>query len=154
MHTYTRDVQINNFEGFLLEDWATQYSMMAVRHLEYAMDGDDARRLDAFVKAVCGKQYAWTVRLRDGDCSAPENVDDPARKFFCSEVVAAAYKELGLLRPSLPARKYVPGAFGAQNNLLLLRGALLSDEIQLVFDERPAAATPTPAAAAAAAPSP
>jgi len=54
--------------------------------------------------------------------------------FFCSELVASAYKCLGLLPKQIASSHYWPGSFSAENNLTLLDGARLSDELLIDFD--------------------
>jgi hypothetical protein len=44
--------------------------------------------------------------------------------YFCSELVAAFYKRLGLLPESVSASKYWPGSFSQKSKLCLLNGAL------------------------------
>lgn len=46
-----------------------------------------------------------------------EEKSHDTRTFFCSELVAAAYKRLGLLPQSISAAHYWPGAFAAEKNL-------------------------------------
>ena len=52
---------------------------------------------------------------------------------FCSELVAKAYKELGLLGEKIPAAKYWPGSFSRARNLRFLKQRKLGDESQLEF---------------------
>lgn len=51
---------------------------------------------------------------------------------FCAEVVAATYQAMGLLGPELPANFYDPGRFWSGDDLTLLRGARLGEEIEVV----------------------
>mmetsp|Transcript_30235 Transcript_30235/g.42145 ORF Transcript_30235/g.42145 Transcript_30235/m.42145 type:complete len:81 (+) Transcript_30235:2-244(+) len=53
--------------------------------------------------------------------------------FCCSEVIAAAYKELGILRPDIDSVAYVPGSFGSDKPILLLEGFRLESEIEILF---------------------
>ena len=47
------------------------------------------------------------------------------REFFCSELVAAAFMEMGLLPTEPPANHYLPKDFAAHGRLRLLKGARL-----------------------------
>ena len=71
---------------------------------------------------------------RDRRESTMINWADPDRKWFCSELVAAAYKCLGLLPEEVPSAHYVPGSF-ASESLKLHRKATLGSCIGVVFAE-------------------
>ena len=52
------------------------------------------------------------------------------KSFFCSELVASAYKRIGILDPDKAASSYWPGDFSTEkksNEVKLLRGAYLGD---------------------------
>ena len=61
--------------------------------------------------------------------------------YFCSEGIAEAYKRLGLLPPEIPSNRYAPADFGSEaragNEFILLGGARLSPEIEIVRNEDP-----------------
>lgn len=58
------------------------------------------------------------------------------RGFFCSELVATAYKALGVLPPERPASGYWPVTFGerASAQLTLLHGARFGEEVPVEFE--------------------
>lgn len=52
-----------------------------------------------------------------------------SKSYFCSELVATAYKRLGLLDIENASSSYWPGEFSQEStNLKLLKGASLCDE--------------------------
>jgi hypothetical protein len=53
--------------------------------------------------------------------------------FFCSELVAASYKRLGLLPAKVSASQYWPGAFAADRKLKLI-DAKLGGEYMIDFN--------------------
>lgn len=60
------------------------------------------------------------------------------RTFFCSELVAAAYKRLALLPEDRSSTQYWPGSFSQESNvdwLPLQNGASLSQEYLITFTE-------------------
>ena len=61
--------------------------------------------------------------------TAPEQVSS----YFCSELIAEAYKSMGYLRNDLPSSVYLPGTFAASQNLILLNGGILGPEIRIDF---------------------
>ena len=42
---------------------------------------------------------------------------DDDRSFFCSELIAKAYKVMGLITDPRPSMKYYPGTFSARSDL-------------------------------------
>jgi len=97
------------------------------------------KRLGHFVDETCGHAYGWNLTKMMRKKSVA-NFDDRSRTFFCSELVAAAYKEMGLLRPDIPSSHYPPGDF-AEDKITLLQGASFgeAEEITLVRPNRRAA---------------
>eukprot|EP00954_Amorphochlora_amoebiformis_P030109 1394153-Amorphochlora_amoeboformis.AAC.1 len=62
-------------------------------------------------------------------------VNDCKKKtFFCSELVAKAYKEMNILREDVPSSAYLPGSFEESSGLVLFSGASLEPENRLTFD--------------------
>ncbi len=64
-----------------------------------------------------------------------ENITDD-KSYFCSELVASAYKCLGILPKGMAASQYWPGNFSNRGGLQLLEGAILEDEQQIEFENR------------------
>jgi len=56
-----------------------------------------------------------------------ENITDD-KSYFCSELVASAYKCLGLLPKEISASQYWPGNFSTKSGLQLLGDSMLEDE--------------------------
>eukprot|EP00455_Lapot_gusevi_P048857 TRINITY_DN6820_c0_g1_i7.p2 TRINITY_DN6820_c0_g1~~TRINITY_DN6820_c0_g1_i7.p2 ORF type:complete len:108 (+),score=30.14 TRINITY_DN6820_c0_g1_i7:55-378(+) len=106
---------------------------MAIRHLETKITKDMASALQAFIKTVLGKKYEWTP-MKMYRRNSVVDISSNDRTFFCSELVARAYKSMGLLRESLSSGAYLPGSFSARSNLVLLNGAQLSDEYEIEFN--------------------
>ena len=55
----------------------------------------------------------------------------PAELTYCAEVVAATYTAMGLLDGSRPTNYYDPGRFWSGDDLELLHGATLNEEIEV-----------------------
>ena len=55
----------------------------------------------------------------------------PVEFTYCAEVVAATYQAMGLLDATLPPNYYDPGKFWSGDELLLLDGAVLGEEIRV-----------------------
>ena len=98
--------------------------------------------LDQFRRNTCGKEYALNLKkiltakseaLSQG--RQAEIKED--RQFFCSELVAKAFKVLGVLKDlQKSCTKYYPGSFeeGQQIDQDLVDGVALSPVINIVVD--------------------
>lgn len=83
-----------------------------------------------FLEENVGKKYELTTgKLFGKNYRAPESGKDSYDSFFCSELVAAAYKELGMLPPDKASGQYWPVSFAQEKNLQLLKGAKLGIEM-------------------------
>jgi len=68
--------------------------------------------LEKFVKSAVGKRYELSVSKllkKKSFIDGPES--EPDRTYFCSELIAAAYKRVGLLSPEISSSSYWPGKF-------------------------------------------
>ena len=64
-----------------------------------------------------------------------ERMVDEDRAFFCSELIAKAYKSCNIMKTDLAASKFSPGDFSQKvNSLKLVEGATLSDEMLVMTD--------------------
>ncbi len=55
------------------------------------------------------------------------------KSYFCSELVAAIYKLLGILPKEITSANYWPGSFSTETKLNLGSGATLGDEYLIEF---------------------
>ena len=99
---------------------------VAIRQLSIFLDGDERARLNALRRELTGRPYEANklelVRAAyDGAFGA--NTEDLS-SLFCSELVAEAYQNLGLLGEDKPSNEYTPADFSAGGGLTLLRGSL------------------------------
>lgn len=62
--------------------------------------------------------------------NGPKNYED----FFCSQLIAAAYKTVGLLPNQRSTTQYWPGNFTQEGNLKLRQGAELGPEMLINFN--------------------
>lgn len=79
-----------------------------MRHLEFERNEENLVKLEGFLKQVNGKKYALrasqlinrkeTIVSKKRDSTiADKDVIDEDRTFFCSELVAKAYKVCGIM---------------------------------------------------------
>lgn len=105
--------------------------------------------LEHFIQLSRGKKYKITAKqlLRRSihktlSCTTAKQAKyrkmaqtEPGEEphFFCSELIASAYKAMGLLNSNIPSYEYWPGDFAAGKNLSI-KGGNLSEELQILFD--------------------
>lgn len=87
----------------------------------------------SFAKQVIGKKYEITPMKLLKRFSVVNQQIDENRTFFCSELVAAVYKQIGLVDEQKAATQYWPGSFSVEENIPLLQGAKFSMEYVIDF---------------------
>ena len=105
---------------------------IAIRRLEdVELSDDDRYNLRLFRRAMTGREFEQDIKemvaanYRLPFLKTAENLSS----LFCSELIAQAYMELGLLCQCIPSNKYVPAHFSSKRNTQLLRGKLSNEEI-------------------------
>lgn len=133
-------IKIFAWQNFISEKWYEQYSMVALRRLlcpSRVSKRTAVKKLAQFLKTVIHDQtpkYSWhPMKVLSTRPSLPPN--DPKRTYFCSELIAKAYKEAGLLRENVPTAAYYPSYFQKKKDLKLLQGFELSPDICIEFGD-------------------
>lgn len=83
--------------------------------------------LDKEFNLDVGKMFKFTSSLN------PTAEERKNRTYFCSELVAALYKQMGLLEREKSCTQYYPVHFSGTSNLPLLKGTLGPEQI-ICFD--------------------
>ena len=94
-------------------------------------------RLENFIKKILGNKYSLKAgNLFKKKCTTDGDIESIAedKTFFCSELVASAWKCLGILPRDVAASQYWPGSFGQGAQIKLEKGARLDDEMHIIFD--------------------
>jgi len=110
-----------------------------VRHLECERDEAFLTTMEAFIKSVVGNSYNISMRQvlfrkKSFDGKGTSGIEE--RGFFCSELIAKAFKECGLLVSEQASCQFMPSDFSKEGDKLKLRGeARLGDELMIMFDE-------------------
>jgi hypothetical protein len=102
------------------------------RKLEFDRNFEALNKLEAFINSVIGMKF----RISTGKLLARkmDKLPQEKRGFFCSELVAMAYKVLGLLPERPPASRYWPGDFYDKKNIQLIGGAAFTSSVFVDFD--------------------
>jgi len=113
-----------------LRQWDFYCSRIVFRALTFKRSEDYEKEAFEFTKSVTGMNYAVRVTeiVRRKSFSGLEDRSG----FFCSELVAAFYKKIGLFPFSKSANTYYPSSFTG-NGLELQKGATWENEIMLTF---------------------
>ena len=87
---------------------------------------EEYKTLKALRKELRGRPYEESMLdlIKAAHDYEGEVTSEDLSSLFCSELVAECYQRLGLLDEKKASDEYVPGDFGEQANLQLLRGHL------------------------------
>jgi len=136
----TEGIKLYSWQDFIAEKWYKQYSAIAVRRLvgpNKVSMRIVIKKLAQFLRTVTYDQTPkYSLNPMKVFTSRPSlSPHDPKRTYFCSELIAKAYKEAGLLRASVPTASYYPSYFQNKKGLKLLKGFELSPDICIDFGE-------------------
>mmetsp|Transcript_13139 Transcript_13139/g.19170 ORF Transcript_13139/g.19170 Transcript_13139/m.19170 type:complete len:240 (-) Transcript_13139:380-1099(-) len=126
--TNNEGVNIVYWEDFYFNDWFREYDRIVFRHLEVHRTDKMVAELENFLEATLGKKYGISAkkifsRFRNSEHETEE-------KFFCSELVAAAYRQIGVLAESIAPSTIWPGDFsGTSTKLHLVKARLCPEQV-------------------------
>jgi len=148
---YNGGVQLTNWKDFKYHEYYKDYARIAYRKLEVkdsTIKQQIQENLFKFVTEHTGKKYELSLKKllrrnstvpatgQNNGVNPPGNAAGNSQEgFFCSELVAAAYKSVGLLNPFVASTRYLPVSFSQKKGLKLLRDARLSNEFSLVLKD-------------------
>lgn len=92
----------------------------------------------SFVKKNLGKKYdinAMKLLKFESDFNWGQVNQDESRGYFCSELVAKAYKSIGLIDQKKSSGRYWPVDFSEKNQLELKNGAYLGSEQSIILNK-------------------
>lgn len=114
-----------------LRQWNMSKAQIVSRSLKCGRGKDYEKEAFQFVKSTHGKSYGIHVTEIVRRKSFDELEDRSA--FFCSELIAAFYKKVGLLPRDKAANGYYPASFAGKGPELL-QDATWGEEMLLTFD--------------------
>ncbi|CDW89888.1 ph domain containing protein [Stylonychia lemnae] len=116
------------------------YEQVILRHLEVERSDALIDKLEIFLKEAVGNKYGISTSklLFQRNTVKPKKnkyIDDD-RTFFCSELVAKAYKVLGIMEDDgRPSNYFYPASFSSKSTALNLTvGAHLGQEMNIAID--------------------
>jgi len=112
------------------------YEQIMLRHLEFERSDELIDRLEIFLKEAVGHKYGLSTSklLYSRPSLKPKEATyiEDGRTFFCSELIAKAYKSLGISNDDRSSSSFFPSTFSAKGGLKLVEGAKLSPEFLIV----------------------
>jgi hypothetical protein len=129
--TFHRGVQLHDLRG-AVEQWCGRYEQRAwLRQLDVTITPEMEAALLSTIARMDGTPFPATAALvgrwARGRRRRPASVETT----YCAEVVAATYQAMELLGGDRPTNFYDPGSFWSGDELALLQGARLGDEISV-----------------------
>ena len=97
------------------------------RSLEAYISREKKKELKSFINKVINKKFRFSIKeflFKTKDANLDEQ-----KGFFCSELVASAYKILGVLPQDPASNKYWPGDFSSEHNIILIPPARMQKEL-------------------------
>lgn len=127
-------VDVTTWTYFMENDWNLLYDKMYYRKLEWDIPPKNKDALENFVASAIGKKYSLNPAkfFRQASKYQDDAADD--KTFFCSELVAASYKRLGILPKNKSSASYFPADFSMKSELKLLNGAKFNHEQVIHFE--------------------
>ncbi|CDW74624.1 UNKNOWN [Stylonychia lemnae] len=131
-------VSVCEWNKFINKKWFDMYNKVVFRKLHFPRSQGFSTVIEDFVQQSVGKKFKVNASklLRKKCESDTQSVIKGDKTYFCSELVASAYKRLGILEYELAASKYWPGDFSQENGekqVKFLNGAKLGEELLLDF---------------------
>ncbi|CAD8180851.1 unnamed protein product [Paramecium octaurelia] len=126
-------VNLLSWDAFMKNNWHSLYSQMVYRQLEVNRSNELLEKLEQFVKGSIGKRYQMSPsKLIKRFTKTNETIDDlekDEKTFFCSELIAAAFKKMEIIDANRCAASYWPGIFAQNSKLHLTKGNLKQEQL-------------------------
>jgi hypothetical protein len=129
--TRHRGVQLHDLRD-AVEQWAHRYGQRAwLRQLDAEVTAEMESALLRTIARLDGTPFPSTVALAGRWARGRLRRPAPVETTYCAEVVASTYQAMGLLGDQRPTNYYDPGSFWSGDDLPLLGGARLGNEIRV-----------------------
>ena len=129
--THHRGVQLHDLREAVVQ-WTGRYEQRAwLRQLDAEVTAEMENAVMETIARLDGMPFPATAALARRWARGRVRRKASAETTYCAEVVAATYTAMGLLDGHLPTNYYDPGMFWSGDDLELLGGASLGDEIDV-----------------------
>lgn len=127
--THHRGVQLHDLKE-AVSTWSIRYGQQAwFRQLSMDVTPEMEDALLVEIARMDGTPFPATLALAGRWARGRVRRSAPAESTYCAEVVAGAYKAMGLLDGARPTNWYDPGRFWSGDDLELQLGASLGTEV-------------------------
>jgi hypothetical protein len=135
--TSDQGVAVYSWRSFVKHKCFQYYDKTVYRPLIFPRTYELLLQVQEFQKKVIGMKYKLNPLRLLQKYSNNDSVKYVAEKngYFCSELIAAIYKLIGLLPRHIRSSQYLPGSFSAESNLVLQNNAEFGDEYLIEFSE-------------------
>lgn len=137
-------VMMVSWKEFMIQRWYKLYDHLAIRRVHFDRSSTNLKKLQVFAKSVLGKPYSLNpskIIKSESTVANGELQDGPAvnagESYFCSELVADAWKVLGILPADSVGARYLPADFAAKRRIRVEHGCKLDNELLVDFDIDP-----------------
>ncbi len=129
--THHRGVQLHDLREAVVQ-WSDRYGQAAwLRQLDVTVTREMEDELLRTVARMNGTPFPSTAKLIGRVARGKARRHASAELAYCAEVVAASYAAMGLIDAGRPTNYYDPGKFWSGDDLDLLLGARLGEEIRV-----------------------
>ena len=130
--SHHRGVQLHDLRA-AVEQWTGRYEQRAwFRQLDATVTPEMEDAVLQTIARLDGTPFPATAKLIGRWARGRVRRPASAELTYCAEVVAATYTAMGLLGDQRPTNYYDPGRFWSGDDLELLGGARLGDEIEVL----------------------
>jgi len=124
-------VNLTKWDDFVEKRWYSAYQKVMYRKLNMERPQELMDEVSAYAVNHCGDKYAISASKLVKRHESLDKKDD-AEGYFCSELVGAVYRIMGILDETKSVSEYWPVDFAADKKLKL-KDAALGPEIQVDF---------------------
>jgi hypothetical protein len=134
--SHHRGVQLHDLRA-AVEQWSHRYGQRPwLRQLDAVVTREMEDALLRTIARMDGTPFPSTAKLVGRWFRGRVRRPAPVESTYCAEVVAATYQAMGLLGGDRPTNYYDPGKFWSGDDLELLGGARLGEEIAVEVTAR------------------
>lgn len=131
-NSHHRGVQLHDLRA-AVQQWTGRYEQQAwLRQLDATVTREMEDAVLRTIARLDGTPFPATAKLVGRWARGRVRQAASAELTYCAEVVAATYTAMGLLDGSRPTNYYDPGKFWSGDDLELLLGARLGEEIRVL----------------------
>lgn len=131
-------VVLDDLPEFLTKYLRKYKGTFVCRHLNVERTPEMVNALNAFMEKVKGRPFPSIWGMLSHWLEGKLGIDSGEKSFFCSDLVAASYINMGVFPKKPPPNFYAPKNFATSKNVQFLLDANFSEQIPFELDPSPA----------------